>query len=406
MRVLLVSRGSRGDIEPLAGLAARLTAKGAEVVLAAPPDAEFAALAARSGAEHLRIGTPTRQMVQSIAEGTGPTMRQHIGEILASHGPVLTELAAAGCDAIVATGLFPVVATAQAVAERHGIPFSSAALQPTTLPSHTQRPFPMPGWPLPEGIADNRELWEWDKRKMQAIFGGPVNDFRVSIGLPPTEDVRTQTLTDHRWLATDPVLSPWEPTDLVEVVQTGAWVLPDRRPLPADLEAFLDAGDPPVYVGFGSIPVRDAEDAARAVVESVRAHGRRLVLSRGWARLAPIDGGGDCLVVDEVNQQALFPRVAAVVHHGGAGTTHTATRSGKPQVVVPQIVDQPYWGRRVTALGVGAVHEGPVVSAGTLTEALATALAPKTCERAAAVGPMVRDDGAEKAAKLCFGMVE
>lgn len=400
MRLLLASRGSRGDIEPLAGLAARLVACDAEVVLAAPPDGEFADLAARVGARHLPVDIPIREMVQAISKGSGPSMRQHIGEILASHGPAFTALAETGCDAIVATGLFPVVAAAQAVAERYGIPFASAALQPTTLPSHTHRPLPMPGWPLPEGVSDNRELWEWDKRKMQATFGGPVNAFRESIGLPPTEDVRTRTLTDHRWLATDPVLSPWEPTDLIDVVQTGAWILPDERALPADLEAFLDAGEPPVYVGFGSIPVREAEDAARAVVESIRALGRRAVLSRGWARLAPIDDGRDCCVVDEVNQQALFARSAAIVHHGGAGTTHAATRSGTPQVVVPQIADQPYWGGRVAGLGIGAVHDGPVPRVETLTDALATALAPETRRRAAEVGPTIRTDGADAAAKL------
>lgn len=404
MRVLLASRGSRGDIEPLAGLAAALVARGADVVVAAPPDREFTDLLARAGARRLPVDAPIREMVQNIAKGTGPSMRQHIAEILESHGPAFTAVAEEGCDAIIATGLFPVVATAQAVAERHGIPFASAALQPTTLPSHTRRPFPMPGWPLPEDVSDNRELWEWDKRKMQAIFGEPVNAFRASIGLPATDDVRTRTLTDHRWLATDPVLSPWEPTDLVDVVQTGAWVLPDERPLPAGLEAFLDAGRPPVYIGFGSIPVRDAEATARAVVASVRAHGRRAVLSRGWARLAPIDGGDDCFVVDEVNQQALFARAAAIVHHGGAGTTHTATRSGTPQVVVPQIVDQPYWARRVAELGVGARHEGPVPTTETLTAALEAALAPETRQRAAEVGPTIRTDGADAAAGLVFDM--
>jgi vancomycin aglycone glucosyltransferase len=239
---------------------------------------------------------------------------------------------------------------------------------------------------------------------MQATFGEPVNGYRTAIGLPPTEDVRTRTLTDHRWLATDPVLSPWEPTDLIEVEQTGAWILPDERPLPAGLEAFLEAGEPPVYAGFGSIPVRDAEEAARAVVESIRAHGRRAVLSRGWARLAPIDEGEDCFVVDEVNQQALFARAAAIIHHGGAGTTHTATRSGTPQVVVPQIVDQPYWAGRVAALGIGAVHDGPVPATETLTAALGTALAPQTRRRAAEVGPMIRTDGAAVAADLVLDM--
>jgi vancomycin aglycone glucosyltransferase len=354
MRVLLTSRGSRGDLEPLAALAARLVTRGVDVLVAAPPDREFADLCARAGAEHLPVLTPIRQMVQSIAQGTGPSMQEHIVEILDSHGPLFTQVAEDGCDAIIATGLFPVVAAAAAVAERHGVPFRSAALQSTGLPSPARRPFPMPGWAVPDEVTDPHELWEWDKRKMQAIFAEPVNAFRASIGLAPTSDVRTSAFTDHLWLATDPALDPWEPNDLIAPVQTGAWILPDQRPLPADLDAFLDKGEPPVYIGFGSIPIRDAEDTARAVVAAVREHGRRAVLGRGWANLAAVDDRDDCFVVDEVNQQALFKRAAAIVHHGGAGTTHTATRSGTPQVVVPQLVDQPYWASRVAALGIGA----------------------------------------------------
>ena len=88
--------------------------------------------------------------------------------------------------------------------------------------------------------------------------------------------------TDHPWLAADPTLSPWQPTDL-DVVQTGAWILPDERPLPAELVAFLDAGTRPVYVGFGSMPMRASTDAAQVAIEAIRAQGRRVLVSRGWA---------------------------------------------------------------------------------------------------------------------------
>jgi hypothetical protein len=96
-----------------------------------------------------------------------------------------------------------------------------------------------------------------------------------------------------------------------------------------------------VYVGFGSM--RAPQDIARVAIEAIRAQGRRALVACGWAGLAPIDDRDDCFAVGEVNQQALFGRVAAVVHHGGAGTTTTATRAGAPQVVVPQWADQPYW---------------------------------------------------------------
>src|SRR5690606_34821103 len=94
----------------------------------------------------------------------------------------------------------------------------------------------------------------------------------------------------------------------------------------AELEAFLDGGEPPVYFGFGSM--RAPEGLSRVMIESARALGRRAIVSRGWADLSLLDDQPDCLLVGEVNQQALFERVSAVVHHGGAGTTTVAARVG------------------------------------------------------------------------------
>jgi vancomycin aglycone glucosyltransferase len=104
-------------------------------------------------------------------------------------------------------------------------------------------------------------------------------------------NVRDHVFTDHPWLAADPTLSPRQPTDL-DVVQTGAWILSDERPLPAELVAFLDAGTPPVDVGFGSMPMRATKDVARVAIEAIRAHGRRALVSRGWADLARVRHAG------------------------------------------------------------------------------------------------------------------
>ncbi|MFI1066006.1 MULTISPECIES: glycosyltransferase [Streptomyces] len=139
-------------------------------------------------------------------------------------------------------------------------------------------------------------------------------------------------------------------------------------------------------------------------IEASRAHGRRVLLARGWAGLAPIDDADDCFLVGEVNQQALFARVATVVHHGGAGTTTTATRSGTPQVVVPMIGDQPWWATRVAELGIGVAHEGATPTVDSLSAALTTALSPRTRTRAAAVADTIRVDGATVAADLLLGV--
>jgi vancomycin aglycone glucosyltransferase len=216
------------------------------------------------------------------------------------------------------------------VTENLGIRYVYASYQPVTLPSPHHPPSPRQGRPFPPEVTDNRVLWDMDAQSVNALFGAALNTHRASIGLPPVYNVRDHLFPDHPWLAADPTLGPWqEPTD-IDVVRTGAWILPDERPLPAELVAFLDAGSPPVYVGFGSMPMRVSKDVARVAIEAIRAQGGRALVSRGWEDLALIDDQGDCFVVGEVNQQALFGRVAAVVHHGGAGTTTTATRAAAP----------------------------------------------------------------------------
>jgi vancomycin aglycone glucosyltransferase len=146
-------------------------------------------------------------------------------------------------------------------------------------------------------------------------------------------------------------------------------------------------------------------DLTRTAVQAIRAHGRRALLARDLADLAAIDDRNDCFVVGEVNHQALFGRVAAVVHHGGVGTTTTTARAGAPQVVVPQIADQPYLAARVAELGIGAAHDGPTPTFESLSAALKTALAPETRARATAVAATIRSDGATVAAKLLLDTI-
>ena len=199
------------------------------------------------------------------------------------------------------------------------------------------------------------------------------------------DDVREFMFTDQPWLAADPTLGPWQETADLDVVQTGAWILPDERPLPDELVAFLDAGAPPVYVGLRQHARRPGRTSPGWPSRRSARRAAASLVGRGWADLALIDDRDDCFVVGEVNQQALFGRVAAVVHHGGAGTTTTAARAGAPQVVVPQAADQPYWAGRVAELGIGAAHDGPTPTTESLSAALRTALTPETRARATAV---------------------
>jgi vancomycin aglycone glucosyltransferase len=400
VRVLLSTYGSRGDVEPMVGLAVRLRALGAEVRVCAPPDKEFAELLAGVGVPLVPVGPPMGSMVRPSSAADAS---RRVSELAALFDTVAA--AAEGCDALLATGFAHFAS--RSVAEKLGIPYVYATFCPFLLPSpHHAPPLAalLPGQPFPPEVTDNRVLWDLNAQSFNALHGEALNTHRASIGLPPVDDVRNFIFTDHPWLATDPTLGPWQETSDLDVVHTGAWILPDERPLPDELVAFLDAGAPPVYVGFGSMR-RVSEDIARVAIEAIRAQGRRALVGRGWADLALIDDRDDCFVVGEVNQQALFGRVAAVVHHGGAGTTTTAARAGAPQVVVPQAVDQPYWAGRVAELGIGTAHDGPTPTTESLSAALRTALTPETRARATAVAGAIRTDGATVAATLLLDAV-
>jgi vancomycin aglycone glucosyltransferase len=395
MRVLLSTYDSRGGVEPLAALAVRLRALGAEALVCAPPDC--ADRLAELGVSLVPAGEPVRALVHRATPPSPADVPRLTAELIATWFDTVAA-AAEGCDALVASGVIPAAVGARSVAEKLGIHCVHVSYCPIFLPSPHHRPHPLPGRRLPPEVTDNRVLWELDAEGYNEVFGPALNTQRVANGLPPVRNVRDYLLGGHPWLAADPVLAPWPEPANPGVVQTGAWILPDERPLPVGLEAFLDAGPPPVYVGFGSM--RAPQDIARVAIEAIRAQGRRALVACGWAGLAPIDDRDDCFAVGEVNQQALFGRVAAVVHHGGAGTTTTATRAGAPQVVVPQWADQPYWASRVAGLGIGVAHDVQAPTAGSLSAALSTALALETRTRAGAVAGTIRADGATVAAEL------
>lgn len=319
MRILLSTYGSRGDLEPLAGLALALKAIGADAVVSTPTDDEFTELLGRAGVELAPACMPIRQWMAEAAQA--PTTIPALAARLVPLQYAAIDVAAADCDAIVSTGLFPSTAAAQCVAERRGLHYTMASFCPLFLPSHLHPPVARPGRPHPEGLTDPRALWALNSEDMYVLFGAAVNAQRNAVGLQPINNVQERVFTHTPLLASDPTLWPWEPTELCAPVQTGVWILPDHRPLRDGLEAFLNAGPPPVYVGFGSIAIPTARQAAVAAVEAARRLGRRLVLARGWADNALPEQADDVFLVGEINQQALFPRMAAVVHHGGAGAS-------------------------------------------------------------------------------------
>jgi vancomycin aglycone glucosyltransferase len=381
MRVLLSTIGSRGDAQPLVALASQLKILGQEVHLCVPPD--FREWIESLGMPVTTIGPELRKMTAARPAATTPVFtpeqRRQLAEASVAAQFETVAKAAEGCDVIVAATALQIAA--RSVAEKKGIPYFFVAYCPAVLPSphHAPPPLPpLPGETPPSPTADNRELWARDTERFNSLFAAVLNSHRAAIGLEPVEDVRSHIFGERPWLAADPTLAPWpDPAD-PSVFQTGAWILPDERPLSRELETFLESGDPPVYFGFGSI--RAPQGLSQVMVETARAVGRRALVSRGWADLSLVDDEPDFLAIGEVNQHVLFTRVAAVVHHGGAGTTTAAALAGAPQVVIPQMYDQHYWAQRIVHLGIGTAH-APAHQRSTHSRALSSSPSKAMCLR-------------------------
>jgi sterol 3beta-glucosyltransferase len=203
-----------------------------------------------------------------------------------------------------------------------------------------------------------------------------------------------------------------QPPDWPESVHiTGYW-FPDIHTEwcpPSQLEAFLDAGDPPVYVGFGSMAGSHPEQLATVVLEALAKSGQRGLLLTGWGGMHAMSVPDSVFVIDSAPHDWVFPRMAAVVHHGGAGTTAEGLRAGIPSVILPFMMDQPFWGRRVKALGVGPEpipHKK--LTADRLAQAIHAAVTqPAIKRRADWLGEAIRaEDGVGNAVRIvkeCLG---
>jgi len=400
MRALLSTIGSRGDVQPLVALALRLRALGQEVRLCVPPD--FRDWIDSFGLPVTPIGPEVRRFAASSPSGKlalpSPERRRQLAEATVATQFETITAAAQGCDIIVAATALQIAA--RSVAEKMGIRYAFAAYSPIVLPSPHHAPPPLP--PIPgqapaPATADNRELWARDAERFNDLFSPALNSHRASLGLAPVNDVRGYMFTNQPWLAADPTLGTWpDPADGA-VFQTGAWLLPDERPLPPELETFLDSGEPPIYFGFGSVGV--PQDLSQTIVHAARALGRRAIVSRGWAELTLADNEPDCLAIGETNLLALFKRVAAVVHHGGAGTTTLAALTGAPQIIIPQRYDQHYWAQRIQHLGLGTAHSPTSPTTDSLASALQQVLQPSVAAHAQSIANAVRTDGAQIAAQ-------
>lgn len=364
MRLAIIAPGSRGDVQPYLALGKGLKQAGHVVRLVTHQN--FEGFVNSYGVEFW----PVEGNVQDIAQSKDMRALLERGNFLAIMSQMAKEAqrgalalakgglaACRGMDLVIAGigGLF----IGLALAEKLGLPLLQAYYIPFT-PTQAYPSFLLPKLPPWFGSSLNRLsyhlarqiMWQGfrsaDRLARQKVLGlpaapfwGPFNadcaqhypilyGFSPSVIPPPPDWDNTIHITGYWFL--DPA-SDWTP--------------------PSALIEFLQAGSPPIYVGFGSMSSRKPEETTDLVLQALTRTRQRAILLSGWGGLRKADLPSSVLMVDSIPFSWLFPRVAAIVHHGGAGTTAAGLRAGVPSVVIPFFGDQPFWGQRIAELGVG-----------------------------------------------------
>ncbi|WP_413103415.1 glycosyltransferase [Streptomyces sp. Inha503] len=347
MRILIVTAGSRGDVAPYTGLGRRLLAAGHEVAVAAHPP--FAGLIDGCGLDHRPLPGDPRELIRARARAASwEEARAAMAAFLDRLADGVAAAVADGTD-LVLTAFGP-AALSRAAGEASGVPVIGAFLAPACA----TREFPLAGATDAEdlGPAGNLAAGRRLLADAGALQADAVAGLRTRLGLPPATSRTTGADLRPVFHGFSPLVVP-RPADWPSGVEVAGYWWPARprdwRP-PAELTDFLQAGPPPVFIGFGSMAPGEGERLGELVTAAVARAGVRAVVQAGWAGLTA--AGDDVLAIGDLPHDWLFPRTAAVVHHAGAGTTAAGLRAGVPAVPVPAMADQPFWAARLHRLGV------------------------------------------------------
>ena len=409
MRITLLTYGSRGDFQPFLALAVGLQKAGHSVCLAGPrrfesfaaelaiPFAQLAGDPAELSQNFNNVGGNVFGMVRAMQEHVFPIAAQVVQQALA---------ACRGADLLVHSFLF--TSGARVFARQLDIPDVSVQTFPIFTPT---RAFPNVGFPnLPPGLLSylSHQLLTYI---YQVAGNSGYQRLRrnSSLNLPeklewPFKAAAGRAASPLLFAFSQAVLPRPPDWKAANIHIPGYFFLdePDYRP-PAELERFLQDGEPPVCISFGSMVNRQAEKIGQALLTGLAQAGQRGIILTGWSSWKPATPPANVLYMESAPHSWLFPRCKVIVHHGGAGATGAGLRSGKPNIVVPFAVDQPFWARRVALLGAGPapipVKQFNARSFGVALECVLSDAAIQT--RAEAVGTQIRsEDGVGNAVRL------
>lgn len=407
MKIMLSTFGTRGDVQPFVALGQGLMASGHDVILCTPEG--FRVFVEEHGLAYGYIANEFLALTEQTLQAQGMQ-----AQMAASRQFPAVIRRALDDEWRVAQAFKPDLVIYHTkslgsyhIAERLNIPQMVAM----PLPITPTRAFPYPFFAGAKlGGALNRFTYTL-MNLASAMWAGTTNDFRVkTLGLKPISAFADPMIgPDHQPIS---VLYPFSPhlvpvpVDFPAHVQvTGYWFLEEGktwRPEP-DLAAFLEEGPPPVYVGFGSMGGAQPEKRGQMAIEALAAAGQRGLLASGWGGLKADRLPGEMHLIHSAPHDALFPKMAAVVHHGGAGTTAAGLRAGRPSVICPFLGDQPFWGWAVHQAGAGPK---PVPQSALSAEKLAASISAAVSdtalqERASILGDRIRaEKGVARAVKV------
>jgi sterol 3beta-glucosyltransferase len=409
--IAIFTVGTQGDIRPCVALGAGLRRAGYPVRIVTSDN--FESMVRAAGLDFFPLTANFQHLLDSNREmteqGLNMTAMARISRRFysdwATHWAREGMVAAAGAGLLI--GVANSTLLAKAVAEARGIPFVAAQLQPLT-PSRFMPPLVLSGaGKLPQAL--NLPLYNVLRLLVWYVMKPAINDVvRPQLGLPrypwygPYFHSRQQRVLYGFSHHVVPRPADWP--DSAQI--TGYWFLDEPHWQPSQaLRNFLDAGPKPIYVGFGSMVSAQVEQFTTCVLDAMGRTGQRAVLATGWGGLVAKEGAQDerIFMTQGAPHDWLFPRMAAAVHHGGAGTTAAAVRAGIPSVIVPFYGDQPFWARCLQREGVApSALDRKNLDAEVLANAIESTLQGSMRRSAAALGERVRAEDGVGAALRCL----